>query len=340
MGPVTDHPAAGSRTATAVAHPNIALVKYWGKRDATLNLPATGSVSITLDTLTTRTTVTVDPALDRDHVILDGRVDADSGPRITTFLDLVRQRADTTARARVDTANTFPTGAGLASSASGFAALAVAAVAATGMTLTVDELSVLARRGSGSAARSLVGGFAAMDPGHRADGSDALARQIAPADHWPLSVVIALTDRDAKAVPSTVGMTASAATSPYYDAWVAQSAPDCAAAIDAIARRDLAALAAVTEASTLAMHAVMMATRPGLIYWSGATVDAIHRVRRLREVDGRQVFFTVDAGPQVKAVCEPADAPAVAAALREIPGVLETTTVGLGPGAHLVAGVT
>jgi diphosphomevalonate decarboxylase len=174
-----------------------------------------------------------------------------------------------------------------------------------------------------------------MDPGTRSDGSDAVGRQLLPAAAWPLTVVIAVTSTEAKHVPSTAGMAASQASSPFYDAWVRQVPADLAEATAAIGGRDFAALAAVAESSCLAMHAVMLAARPGLVYLRGASVDCLHRIRHLRERDGRAVFFTIDAGPQVKAVCLPRDAAAVAAALGEVPGVERVMTVGLGDGARL-----
>lgn len=325
-----------TQLAIATAHPNIALAKYWGKRDRPLNLPAAGSLSITLDSLTTTTEVIFDPTLPADELILNGHHAPAEQARVSSFLDIVRQQAAVNAPARVRSDNNFPTAAGLASSASGFAALAVAATSAAGLALTPTQLSELSRRGSGSAARSIFGGFVAMDAGQLTDGTDAVARQVAPADHWPLTVVIAVTSRSAKQVGSGPGMEATRLTSPYYDAWVTTAEQDARTAETAVRNKDFAALAAVAEGSCLAMHAVMLSSRPGLIYLSGATVDCLHRIRNLRENDNRSVFFTVDAGPQVKAVCLPEDAAAVAEALREIPGVDSVMTAQLGSGARLV----
>ncbi len=333
------HP--GTLSAAAVAHPNIALAKYWGKRDSRLNLPATGSVSITLEGLHTRTEVIFDPNLATDELQLDGApAQQRSGQleRVSRFLDIVRDLADTRLRARVATSNDFPTGAGLASSASGFAALAVAATSALGLALHPAELSALARRGSGSAARSIFGGYVEMLPGEQPDGSDAVARQLLTGTEWPLRVAIAVTTSAAKAVPSGVGMEASRRSSPFYSAWQTTAGIDATAARDAVTAKDFRRLGEIAERSCLAMHAVMLSTRPGLIYLSGPTVECLHRVRDLREREGRGVFFTVDAGPQVKAVCLPEDAPAVAAALREVPGVRRVLVTGLGDGATVSAG--
>ena len=183
--------------ATAVAHPNIALVKYWGKRDHALNLPAAGSVSLTLGPVRTRTTVRWGEPGDR--LVLDGETaDATATRRVSAFLDLVRALVPDLGGAEVVSANDFPTAAGLASSSSGFAALAVAATEAAGLALDTEQLSVLARRGSGSAARSVLGGFVRMNAGIRDDGTDSFAVPVADVDHWDLRVVIAVTEAGPK----------------------------------------------------------------------------------------------------------------------------------------------
>lgn len=323
-------------TATARAHANIALVKYWGKRDAALNLPAVGSLSITLEGLASTTRVAFDPALGADQVLLDGRSDAGTSAKVSATLDLLRRRAGVDWRARVVSDNNFPTGAGLASSASGFAALVVAADAALGLALPAATLSELARRGSGSAARSIFGGFVDMARGERQDGADAVATPLLAAEAWPLRVVIAVTDRASKKVSSRDGMDLTAATSPYFPAWVAGAEADLAEARAAVAARDFEKLAEVSEYSCLKMHASALAARPGVIYFNGATVEAIQAVRALRQ-NGLPVFFTVDAGPQVKAVCLSTAEASVAAALARVPGVVDVLRTGLGPAAHLLA---
>jgi diphosphomevalonate decarboxylase len=322
--------------AIAQAQPNIALVKYWGKRDSRLNLPAVGSISITLDSLWTRTRVTPDPGLEADAFTLDGQpARPEQSRRASALLDELRARAGRTERMRVDSVNNFPTAAGLASSASGFAALAFAGSHALGLALDAGELSRIARRASGSAARSIFGGFVEMERGRAADGRDACARPLRPAAEWPLEVVIAITSTREKELGSTQGMTHSAATSPYYPVWVQTSDGDLARARAAVAARDFAALAAVSESSCLKMHAVALAADPGIVYWNGGTVEALRRIRALRRA-GTAVFFTIDAGPQVKAVCLPDAAPAVAAALQELPAVEKVVRSRLGEGARLL----
>lgn len=322
-----------STTVAARAHSNIALIKYWGKRQSRLNLPAVGSISVTLDGLYTDTRVTFVPDADEDRVEINGTPVA--ATRFSPFLDLVRARAGRTARAHVQSQNNFPTGAGLASSASGFAALALAASRAAGLTLGTRELSVLARQGSGSAARSIFGGFAEMHRGSRDDGEDAFAESLITAEDWPLEVVVAITAHDPKSVDSSAGMTDLAQRSHFFDAWVKHAEDDLSALRTAIAARDLAALGELTEMSCLKLHGLMLSTRPGLIYWNPATVAAMHRVRALR-ADGVPVYFTIDAGPQVKAVCAPGHGAAVAQALAAVPGVLEARRTGLGPAAYVL----
>ncbi|MCB0292972.1 MAG: diphosphomevalonate decarboxylase, partial [Calditrichaeota bacterium] len=188
---------------TALAHANIALVKYWGKRDAALNLPAVGSISMTLEALSTHTSVDFRDDLPGDMLILNGRPAAvKQEQRVGAFLDLFRREAGITAAAEVVSENNFPTGAGLASSASGFAALALAAGAAAGLPLSPTRLSELARRGSGSAARSIYGGFVEMKAGERSDGTDAVAVQLQNAAYWPLAMLILITSEQEKELGS------------------------------------------------------------------------------------------------------------------------------------------
>ncbi|HKL50585.1 MAG TPA: diphosphomevalonate decarboxylase [Wenzhouxiangellaceae bacterium] len=318
--------------AHAVAFANFALIKYWGKRDAELNLPDVGSISITLDALWTRTRVELDAALEHDIFELDGQAGAPGSARVAALLDRMREIGGSRIRAHVRSHNNFPTGAGLASSASGFAALVTAADRAYGLGLTPARRSALARIGSGSAARSIFGGYVEMHRGRLPDGSDSVAEPLAAADDWPLEVVIAVSDRGRKSVGSTEGMQRTAQTSPFYAAWVSNQPGDLATARAAIAARDFDALADVSEASALAMHGLAMSARPGLLYFNATTMGCLHRVRQLR-ASGVPVFFTVDAGPQVKAICAPDAAEAVAAALGEVPGVTEILRAGLGGGA-------
>lgn len=323
---------------TARACANIALVKYWGKRDAALNLPAAGSLSLTLDALATMTTVWFDPRRAVDELVLDAQPQTGAVlARTSAWLDHVRALAGIDTRAVVDTANFFPTASGLASSASGYAALALAASRAAGLALDPAALSRLARLGSGSAARSIYGGLVRMHAGTRADGDDAIATPI-DADATfvaELRMVIAVVGGGApKTHGSRDAMEHCAATSPLYAGWVACVDGDLRAAEAAIAARDLEALGVVTEGSALAMHAAAIASRPTVLYWQPPTLAAMAEVRELR-ARGVGAWATMDAGPHVKVLTTAADSAAVAAAMAAVPGVTAVTTSTPGAGAFL-----
>lgn len=317
-------PAVSTTTARACA--NIALVKYWGKRDARLNLPAAGSLSLTLAGLVTTTQVAFDAGLADDELMLDGRpARAAELARTRTFLDLVRAAAHISTRARVISRNEFPTASGLASSASGYAALAVAAAGAAGLALGPRALSILARQGSGSAARSLFGGFVRMHAGHADDGSDGFAEPVASPLLDRVRMVIAIVGGGApKSHGSRDAMDHTAATSPLYRAWLELVPRDLAAAEAALAAGELAALGAITEGNALAMHASAMAARPAVIYWQPATLAALAQVRALRAA-GHAAWATMDAGPHVKVLTSVEDAAEVALAMRGVAGVTEVS---------------
>ncbi|WP_033308462.1 diphosphomevalonate decarboxylase [Streptomyces iakyrus] len=328
-----ERPAAGH--ATAVAHPNIALIKYWGKRDDHLILPASDSLSMTLDVFSTTTTVRLAPEAAADQVTLNDTPAADEPyRRVTAFLDLVRERARRAERAVVDTRNTVPTGAGLASSASGFAALAVAATAAYGLRLDATELSRLARRGSGSASRSIFGGFALWHAG-RGTGADADLSSYAeplPVGDLDAALVIAIVDAGPKAVSSRVGMRRTVETSPLYRPWVESSRADLTEMRAALLRGDLEAVGEIAERNALGMHATMLAARPAVRYMAPATLAVLDSVLRLRQ-DGVAAYATMDAGPNVKVLCAGADADRVARTLRSVAS--RTYIARRGPGACL-----
>ena len=190
--------------------------------------------------------------------------------------------------------------------------------------------------GSGSAARSIVGGFVEMARGARDDGRDAVAAPVPGGEAWTdVRLVVAVTSEARKATGSTAAMEQTARTSPYYAAWIASVDGDLAEARAAVAARDLPRLGAVAERSALRMHASALAAEPGILYWTAATVAAIETVMALRARDVA-AYFTIDAGPHVKALCAAADAPAVNEALSRTPGVLRTVTAAPGRGARVV----
>lgn len=309
-----------SRTAAVRAHANIAFSKYWGKRAYAGNYPAVPSLSLTLDAMTTRTRVTFDDSLRADRFRL-GEQEPGGRPleRVSALLDTVRAAVGTTARADVVSLNDFPTASGLASSASGFAALAYAAVRASGLDWTKEKISDLARRSSASAARSVFGGFVELDAGPELPTTgDLAARTLVPATEidWRL-LVVALGDAK-KDVSSSDGMVRTARESPYYPAWL-QVGPRLHAEVRAaLLARDFERFGAATERSALAMHASAFAA--GVVYWQAATLQVLAAVRELRR-RGTAVFATMDAGPHVKVLVQPGDAALAGTWLRAVPGV-------------------
>jgi diphosphomevalonate decarboxylase len=322
-----------NRTATAVSCSNIAFVKYWGNRDAALRLPANGSLSMNLSGLETRTTVTFDPSLAQDEAVIDGAHQSGRArERVAEHLGRVRALAGLDVPARVQSASNFPAGAGIASSASAFAALTLAACAAAGLSLSERELSALARLGSGSAARSVPGGFVEWSTGDRHE--DSVAWSIAPPEHWALVDIVAVVSREHKAVGSTDGH-ALAGTSPLQAGRLTGAAERLATCRRALLARDFAALAEVVEADSTLMHAVMMTSRPPLYYWQPATLTVMAEVRAWRS-EGLPVCFTIDAGPNVHCICEAPIADEIERRVRGLPGVVDALRAAPGGPARLI----
>jgi diphosphomevalonate decarboxylase len=321
------------RKATAIAHPNIAFIKYWGNRDDELRLPANPSLSMNLGDLHTTTTVAFDAGLEQDEVIIDGRSAEEAARgRVSTHLDLVRRQAGLRAAARVVTRSNFPAGVGIASSASAFAALTLAACTAAGLNLTEAELSALARRGSGSACRSVPGGYTEWMMGR--GNATSFAHSIAPASHWELRDLVVVVSREHKAVGSSRGH-GLAVSSPLHAARLLAVPAMLAACKRALLARDLEAMGVLIEEDAVMMHAVMMTSRPALYYWAPATLGVIQAVQSWRAA-GLPVYFTIDAGPNVHLICEAGDAAQVESRARALPGVLDVLVSGPGGPARLV----
>jgi diphosphomevalonate decarboxylase len=332
---------------TALAHPNIAFIKYWGNRNELLRLPANGSISMTLDGLDTRTTVQFDNSLSADEVMING-IFANGGEqvRVCKFLDQVRILANLRLFARVDSENNFPSGAGIASSASAFAALALAASRAAGLEISPDReetsnldkdfdqmaLSRLARRGSGSACRSIPGGYVEWAAG--TSDRDSYAISIAPPGHWDLVDCIALVSTDQKTTGSSEGH-ALAGTSLFQASRVEDAPRRLEICRCAILERNFTNLAEIIEEDSNLMHAVMMSSRPPLFYWQPATMAVIQSVREARS-QGLQACYTIDAGPNVHVICTAAAADETSRILAGIPGVQEIRTARVGGPARLV----
>ncbi|NWF63411.1 MAG: diphosphomevalonate decarboxylase [Chloroflexi bacterium] len=320
-------------TATAVAFANIAFIKYWGNRDHKLRLPVNGSLSMNLDGLFTRTTVSFQPSLPFDELILNGHEVTGKGlDRVSFILDLIRAQAGIKMNAEVVSENNFPAGAGMASSAAAFAALAVAGSKAAGLDLSEPELSVLARRGSGSASRSIPAGFVEWKMGEAE--SDSYAFSIAPVEHWNLADCIAIVSASHKKTGSTEGH-AIAGTSPLQDARVADAPRRLDMCRHAILTRDFEAFAHIIEHDSDMMHSVMMTSNPPLLYWQSATVEIFHQVREWR-AGGLPAGYTVDAGANVHVLCLGEYKAEVEKRLREIPGVKDVLAAGVGGAAKSV----
>lgn len=304
--------------ASAEACANIAFIKYWGNTDEDLHWPANGSISMNLDALKTRTTVTFDPQLPADQLEIDGiNAGREETARVSRFLDIVRQRAGVFWSARVESKNSFPRSAGLASSASAFAAIAIASTRALGLELSEAQLSRLARLGSGSACRSIPSGFVEWDRGERPE--DSFAHSLAPPGYWDLVDCIALVDAPPKSVSSLEGHRL-ASTSPLQTTRVAGAPQRLAACSTALLARDFGALGATSELDCHLMHAVMMTSSPALLYWAPPTVAIMQTVQAGRK-DGIAVFYTIDAGPNVHLICPRQEVERVRSLVSSIAGV-------------------
>ena len=305
-------------TATAIANPNLAFIKYWGNRDNDLRIPLNGSISMNLDGLFTRTTVSFQPSLPYDELIINGHEIAGAGrERVSYVLDIVRDMANIHESAEVMTENNFPSGAGIASSAAAFAALALAGSKAAVLNLSERDLSRLARRGSGSAARSIPGGFVEWQAGTRDE--DSFAYSIAELDHWKLVDCVAIVSASHKKTGSTEGHFI-ASTSPLQTARVADAPRRLEICRAAILNCDFSAFASIVELDSDIMHSVMMTSTPALHYWKPASLEVMNRVRAWR-AEGIPACYTMDAGPNVHVICPESEAQILDRKLRELPGV-------------------
>ena len=322
--------------ATFEAAPNIALVKYWGVRDAERVLPTHSSLSVTLERFRSRTTVRFDPALARDRVVLNG-APAAPAPRddVVRFLDRVREAAELSWRADVSSRNNFPTATGLASSASGFAALAGAAAAAAGLRLSPRGLSRLARLGSGSAARSVFGGFVEWRAGTDPDGNDCYARPILPADHWPslVDLVVIVERAPVKRIRSNEAMQLTVRTSPAYPRRMADVTGRLRGIRRGLADRDPDRLFPLVMEECDSFREVCETTRPSLDYLTATSRAVLAEVREINREAGRPIAaYTHDAGAHVHVFTLAPYLARVRSRLARRPGVRRTTALRPGPG--------
>ncbi len=290
----------------ARAHTNIALIKYWGKRNKELFLPMNSSLSLTLDAFYTDTKVTFDDCFTSDSFLLNGEVQSpEETIKVGAFLDLFRKHMPKYRYAKVESFNFVPTAAGLASSASAFAALAGATNLASGLQLSLEELSTYARRGSGSSTRSLFGGFVEWDMGSEDDTNSSKAHFIDDAS-WDIGMVIIVVNNKKKTVSSRLGMEQTVATSPFYPAWVETAKSDLLMIKQAIQEKDFNTLGEITESNGMKMHATMLGANPPICYFEPESILAQQQVRHLREL-GIPAYMTMDAGPNVKVLCHASD---------------------------------
>ena len=321
------------KTVTALAHPNIAFIKYWGNLDDSLRIPANGSISMNLDSLHTMTRVTFSKEFPSDQLFINNQpASADGLDRVVKFLDRVREIAGLGIFAEIWSENNFPTGAGIASSASAFAALSLAATRALNLELSEASLSALARRGSGSAARSIPGGFVEWLPG--SGDSNSYTISFAPAEHFNLIDCIAIVQASHKEIGSSQGHVL-ANTSPLQAARVADAPHRLDLCRQAIIDNDFRSFAEVVELDSTLMHAIMMTSTPPLFYWEPVTIEIMKRVQGWRK-EGLAVCYTIDAGPNVHILCLQKDLVETTRLLRSIEGVQQVLVAKPGGPAQLV----
>lgn len=313
----------------ARAYGNIALIKYWGKRDEKYILPMNSSLSLTIECFYTETEVIFDDSFSEDYFYLnDVFQDKATTNKVSSFLDLFRQFADINMKAIVNSKNFVPTAAGLASSASGYAALAAAANIASGLNLGPKELSMYARQGSGSATRSIYGGFVEWQRGTSEKDSYAIPIDDAK---WDIGMVIVIVNSKEKSISSREGMKRTVKTSPFYKVWAQCAEDDIKVIKSAIKDRDFEKLGFITERNGLMMHGTMLGAVPPLSYWEPDSILVMQIVRQLRN-EGILCYFTMDAGPNVKILCRLSESYKIKERLRQVFAEDQIIVTGPGPG--------
>jgi len=303
--------------ATARSHSNIAFVKYWGRKDEVLRLPTNGSVSMNISNLHTTTTVEFNPSLSQDMVVLDGRQVKDEQKRVSQHLDRIRKRAGLREFAHVQSVNSFPAGTGLSSSASGFAALTVAALSATNLNLSEKEISILARQGSGSACRSIPDGFVEWIDGDSNETS--FAQRIYNPNHWNLVDLVAVVSTTKKDIPTSVGQT-YAQSSIFFNERLRNMTRKIEQCKLLLQEKNFEKFGIFVEREALEMHAVMISSWPSLIYWLPNTIVVMKHVQKWRN-EGLPVYFTINTGQDIHVLCEEQHASTIKTLLSQIEGV-------------------
>jgi diphosphomevalonate decarboxylase len=313
---------------TAIAHPNFALIKYWGKTDSINNFPAMSSISITIDTLYSTAKVSFDSSLKKDLWVLND-TEQESLGQIEPTINYLKSFKAVKDPCVIKSINNFPTAAGLASSASGVASIVIAINEFFNLNLSEKELVDAAILGSGSAPRSLYPGFVHLNK------KDYSCETILDTNEWPLKIIICQTSSDKKLVSSREGMRISKLTSSYYEAWVNDQDNDINKALKAIKTKDFDLLGEVSEDNCKKMHKVMETSQPPLIYRNLTTHLCIQKIKEMK-FSGIGIFYTIDAGPQVKIICKAKHADQVISEMKSIPNIQDIIEVNLGQGARLI----
>lgn len=318
--------------ATAIAHANIALIKYWGKKDPKLNLPENSSLAVNLSNLTSTTTVAFSDDFDEDSFSINATRENIEIERLIAHINLIRDLASTKQKVKVVSENNFPTATGLASSASGFAALTLAAIAALGLKLSEKELSLLARRGAGSACRSIPDGFTEWVAG--TSDKTSYAQTVFDANHWNIAILAVIVNQEKKVVSNTVGHTL-AQTSPFYQTRLLRVPKKIKAMKQAIEDKNFALFGKILEADAIELHVITLTSDPAIIYWDPATIRIMKLCQTLRQ-QGLPVYFTFDAGPQPVLFCLQKDAKKLETIIRSTKGVLDIIVNKPAEGARLI----
>jgi len=314
---------------TAIAHPNFALIKYWGKADSKSNMPAMSSISLTIDSLTSTTKISINADSPEDIWMLNGKDQDDLG-RINPVLKYLNKISRNNSGCIIKSENNFPTSAGLASSASGIASLVISYNKLFKVGMSFDQLVKASMIGSGSAPRSLLGGFVFLNIEDQPN-----SKTILEPEEWPLSIIICITDDKEKIISSREGMEISRKTSPFYQSWLDSNEADIQIAKLAIAEKNIKSLGKVAEKNCFLMHKVMQTSSPQLNYMTERTNNCINEIKAARE-GGVDLFFTVDAGPQVKIICKPEDKELIKDRLINKPYVMSLVEANIGLGARII----
>lgn len=319
---------------TAKAPANIALIKYWGKKDKALRIPENDSLAICLNKAFTVTTVEFKKGLKKDQIKIDNQsVAGRPQERIIRHLNRIRKKAGLNQKARVVSQNSFPPATGLASSASGFAALTLAATKAAGLNLEEKDLSKLARLASGSACRSIPSGFVYWQAG--SSDQTSFAFSLYPSSYWDLRTISLIIEEEEKKVSSTKGHDL-AGKNPFLKARLDLVEKNLKKIKKAFKQKNFSLLGRIIESETLSLHSVMLTSQPALIYWQPMTLKLIHQVRKWREEGLAESYFTIDAGPNLHLICQAKEAKKIVKKLKKIRGIKKIVVNQPAPGAHLL----